>query len=88
MLKTKRNCTFAICIALLTFILFTSLITFYIFIPAFRNVGSLNDLYHIPDQWPYLPKWAVIVIGILPVTASLWMLSVLIKIRTHIVSPF
>ncbi len=88
MLKTKRNCTFAICIALLTFILFTSLITFYMFIPAFRNVGSLNDLYIIPDQWPYLPKWAVIVIGILPVTASLWMLSVLIKIRTRIVSPF
>lgn len=88
MLKTKRNCTFAICVALLTFILFASLIAFYVFFPILRNVSSFNDLCIIPENWPFLPKWAIIVVGILPITASLWMLSVLVKIRSHIVSPF
>ena len=86
--KIKKNCTFAICIAVLTFIVFTSLITVYGFIPAIRSIHSINDFCTIPNTWPFMPKWAVIVMGMLPIAATLWMISVLIKIRSRIVSPF
>ncbi|MBR2510380.1 MAG: hybrid sensor histidine kinase/response regulator [Lentisphaeria bacterium] len=87
MKNVKRNSSFAIYIAFLTFVLFASLVAFYIFLPAFRDINSLNDIYHTPDSWPYLPRWAILVIGTLPIAATLWMIGVLIKIRTHIVSP-
>ena len=86
--KIKRNCTFAICIAVLTFIVFTSLITIYGLLPAVKSIHALNDLCTIPDSWPFLPKWTVLVMGLLPIAATLWMISVLIKIRSRIVSPF
>lgn len=85
--NVKRKSSFAIYIAFLTFVLFTALIAFYIFLPAFRDVKSLNDIYATPDSWPYLPRWAILVIGTLPITATLWMIGVLLKIRIHIVSP-
>lgn len=87
MKNVKRNSSFAIYIAFLTFVLFTALIAFYIFLPAFQNVRTLNDIYATPDSWPYLPRWAILVIGTLPIAATLWMIGVLLKIRTHIVSP-
>lgn len=87
MKNVKRNSLFAIYVAFLTFVLFASLVTFYVFIPAFRNVHTLNDIYMTPDSWPYLPRWAILVIGTLPIAAALWMTGVLVKIRTHIVSP-
>lgn len=87
MKNVKRNSTFAIYVALLTFVLFASLIAFYIFLPAFRGVSSINDICLTPDSWPYLPRWAILVIGTLPIAATLWMLGVLVKIRRHIVSP-
>ena len=86
-MNTKRNCNFAIIIAFLTFVLFASLITFYILYPAISRIHSLNDLYTIPEHWPYLPRWALLVVGLLPIAATLWMINVLIKIRTHIISP-
>lgn len=87
MKNIKRNSSFAIYIAFLTFVLFTSLVAFYIFLPAFKNMQSFNDIYMIPDNWPFLPRWAILVIGTLPIAATLWMIGVLMKIRAHIVSP-
>lgn len=87
MKNVKRNCSFAIYIAFLTFVLFTALIAFYIFLPAFKDIQSLNDIYAAPDSWTYLPRWAILVIGTLPIAATLWMIGVLLKIRMHIVSP-
>lgn len=88
MQKIKRNCTFAIWIAFLVFLLFSTLISFYVIAPAVRSISSLNDLTIVPDHWPYLPPWSVLVIAVLPITAALWMIGVLLKIRTRIVSPF
>ncbi len=88
MLKTKRNCTFAIYVAFLTFVLFSALLSYYVIAPSVKNIASLNDFCMIPDAWPYLPRWAVLVIAVLPIASSLWMIGVLLKIRTRIVAPF
>lgn len=88
MLKTKRNCNFAIYVAFLTFVLFSVLLSYYVIKPTVQNISSINDLCTIPETWPYLPPWAILVMAILPIAASLWMTGVLLKIRTRIVSPF
>lgn len=88
MLKTKRNCTFAIYVSFLTFVLFAALISYYVIAPCLRNIHTMDDLCLIPDAWPFLPPWAILVMAILPIAASLWMIGILLKIRTRIVSPF
>ncbi len=87
MTDIKKKCTFSIWIAVLVFLLFSTLISYYIFLPTLKNVSTLNDLCVIPASWPYLPKWAVITIGFIPIAAALWMIGVLVKIRLHIISP-
>lgn len=87
MKNIKKNCSFAICISVLSFLLFAYLITFYLFIPIFQSTATWHELYIIPEKWPFLPKWILLVIGMLPVIFSLWAIAVLIKIRRHIISP-
>lgn len=88
MLKTKRNCTFAIYVAFLTFVFFSAILSYYVIKPTLQSISSFNDFCIIPDAWPYLPAWAILVMAILPIVTSLWITGVLLKIRTRVISPF